>query len=78
VSKGRGTRFALRGVRIHLSNGDVSGALSVLSGQSPTLLTMTSYRVSPELILDIAEHCDRATLAQSLQQLQDTWEAHMQ
>jgi hypothetical protein len=56
----------------------VKGALSVLSGQSPTLLTMTSYQVSPELILDIAEHCDRATLAQSLQQLQDKWEAHMQ
>jgi hypothetical protein len=28
---------------------------------------MTSYRVSPELILDIADHCDRATLSTLMQ-----------
>lgn len=28
---------------------------------------MTSYRVSPELILDIADHCDRATLSALMQ-----------
>lgn len=28
---------------------------------------MTSYRVSPELILEIADHCDRATLRTLMQ-----------
>lgn len=28
---------------------------------------MTSYRVSPELILDISDHCDRATLSALMQ-----------
>lgn len=28
---------------------------------------MTSYRVSPELILDIADHCDRVTLRTLMQ-----------